>query len=139
MTKEEAEIFADKMSYNEAVYYALQAKCVPYKKATRIKLYRLLKLMEEHANVVDKQQVINAIENTDIQISSDEWDELMDAVNSVSFALSEEETGEWIECENGMYKCSICNGKHVDPETGEWEELFDYKYPFCPNCGARLR
>lgn len=38
----------------------------------------------------------------------------------------------------GKYKCSACKGKHIDPEMGEWEEVFDYRYKYCPNCGAQM-
>ena len=34
MTKDEAKEYAKTMSYSEAVYNALSARCVPYKKAT---------------------------------------------------------------------------------------------------------
>lgn len=38
----------------------------------------------------------------------------------------------------GKYKCFACKGKHIDPEAGEWEEVFDYRYKYCPNCGAQM-
>lgn len=46
MTKEEAKEYAKSMSYRTAVYNALQAKCVPYRKATLIKLHELLDIVE---------------------------------------------------------------------------------------------
>ena len=46
MTREEAEDYAKKMSYRDAVYNALQGKCIPYRKATLIKLYELLDMVE---------------------------------------------------------------------------------------------
>jgi hypothetical protein len=45
--------------------------------------------------------------------------------------------GHWIET-HGRYKCSVCYGTHIDSGTREWHEEFDYKYPFCPNCGAKM-
>ena len=55
-----------------------------------------------------------------------------------------QKTGHWIESEYGnmitthRYYCSECGGKHTDPNTGEWREVFDYKYPYCPLCGAKM-
>ena len=46
MTREEAEDYAKKMSYRDAVYNALQGKCIPYRKATLMKLYELLDMVE---------------------------------------------------------------------------------------------
>lgn len=44
MNLEEAKIVSDKMTYSDAVYNALCSKCVPYRKATRIKLKELLEI-----------------------------------------------------------------------------------------------
>lgn len=48
--------------------------------------------------------------------------------------------GKWIKAETkGRFYCSICGGIHDDPESGEWREVFDFKYPYCPNCGADMK
>lgn len=47
MTVEEAKEYAKTMSYEEAVYNALQGRAVPYKKATKIKLDELLEKAKE--------------------------------------------------------------------------------------------
>ena len=46
MTREEAEEYAKEMTYRNAIYNALQGKCIPYRKATLIKLYELLDMVE---------------------------------------------------------------------------------------------
>ena len=48
MNREEAEEYAKIMSYRDAVYNALQGKCIPYRKATLTKLYELLDVIEPH-------------------------------------------------------------------------------------------
>ena len=58
--------------------------------------------------------------------------------------LSERQTGEWIEQDNGnmltyhRYKCSVCGGKRTD-KTGDWIQIHDCKWRFCPDCGADMR
>jgi hypothetical protein len=55
MNREEAEEYAKNMTYRDAVYNALQGKCIPYRKATLIKLYELLdKLEQEPCDVFDE-------------------------------------------------------------------------------------
>lgn len=54
MTVDEAEKYADKMTYREAIVNALSAKCVPYRRATLTKLHRLLKKFGENVDVLDK-------------------------------------------------------------------------------------
>lgn len=50
MTREEAEEYAKGMTFHDAVYNALQGKCIPYRKATLIKLYELLDIVEPQAS-----------------------------------------------------------------------------------------
>lgn len=48
--------------------------------------------------------------------------------------------GKWIKAETeGRFYCSICGGIHNDTMSGEWREVFDFKYSYCPNCGADMR
>ena len=63
-----------------------------------------------------------------------------EALDMAISALSEIK-GEWIESKERSkhWYCSVCGGIHTDPETGKWRETFDYRYPFCPNCGANMR
>ena len=46
MTREEAKEYAKDITYRDAVYNALQGKCIPYRKATLIKLHELLEKIE---------------------------------------------------------------------------------------------
>lgn len=46
MTREEAKEYAKEMTYRNAVDNALQGKCIPYRKATLIKLHELLDMVE---------------------------------------------------------------------------------------------
>lgn len=48
MTREEAEEYAKHMTFRDAVSNALNAKCVPYRKATKIKLLELLYFIEKY-------------------------------------------------------------------------------------------
>ena len=47
MNLEEAQKIANKMRFVDAVYNALHAKCVPYRKATKIKLNELLDIAKD--------------------------------------------------------------------------------------------
>ena len=52
MTREEAQEHAKHMTYEDAVYNALQGRAIPYRKATLIKLHELLKV----AKKIDKDR-----------------------------------------------------------------------------------
>ena len=53
MNMEEVQKIANKMSFTSAVYNALNARCVPYRKATKIKLNELLDIAKD----VDKARI----------------------------------------------------------------------------------
>jgi len=46
MNREEAEEHAKHMTFRDAVYNLTLAKCIPYRKATLIKIYELLDIIE---------------------------------------------------------------------------------------------
>jgi hypothetical protein len=53
MNMAEAKEIAKKMTYRDAVNNALRGRCVPYKKATRIKLNELLKMLDKGLTVTE--------------------------------------------------------------------------------------
>lgn len=57
MNTEQAKEIAKQMTYRDAVINALQGRCVPFKKATLIKLKELLEIVEnmEKAESEDKE------------------------------------------------------------------------------------
>ena len=63
MTREEAKEYAKNMTYRNAVCNALQGKCIPYRKATLIKLYELLDTIEPRENEVQEMTREDAIES----------------------------------------------------------------------------
>ena len=48
MTSEEAQKYADGMTYRDAIFNLLKARCIPYRKATFIKVHELLKKLEQN-------------------------------------------------------------------------------------------
>lgn len=53
MNMAKAEEIAKKMTFREAVNNALRGRCVPYKKATRIKLNELLEILDKGLTVTE--------------------------------------------------------------------------------------
>lgn len=53
MNRAEAEEYAKQMTYRDAVCNALSGKCIPYRKATFIKLYELLDLVERRGRRIE--------------------------------------------------------------------------------------
>ena len=116
MTNEEAEEYAKNITYRNAVYNALQGRCIPYRKATLIKLHELLDMIEP--------------------LKQDE----------LSSVTPSRPKGYWIchrdHCENlgvipsglGVYEwCSNCD---CGIDIREWQRNH---YNYCPNCGADMR
>lgn len=64
MNREEAKEYAKNMSYRDAVYNALQGRCIPYRKATLIKLYELLDIIESQDVLDEVKADIEALPKT---------------------------------------------------------------------------
>lgn len=64
MNMQEAEKVAENMSYRQAVINCLYARCVPYRKATKIKMKQLLEIAEKRDEKIkhDKQIKADAID-----------------------------------------------------------------------------
>jgi hypothetical protein len=67
------------------------------------------------------------------------------AVEKMPSVTPQPKKGHWIESDYGnmitqhRWYCSECGGIHNDPESGKWREVFDFKYDYCPLCGADMR
>lgn len=92
------------------------------------------------SDVISRQDAINAIENTDCQITSQEWDELISAIKTLPSARP---TGEWehwgspFSDESEVIDtivCSVCGARFIEPKD---EPKGEYNY--CPSCGARMK
>ena len=100
-------------------------------------------LSENKGDLISRQKVLNTLDFADNALDEErtveKYKELL--TECIKVLPSVEKKGEWIESKerSGHWYCSICGGIHTDPETGKWREIFDYKYPFCPNCGADMR
>ena len=83
--------------------------------------------------LISRQAAINAVENTDVELTAKEWDELTGAIMSVPFAEPE-------SCD----MCDFCDGLESGDklfQISDWDGGigFDYIYiKYCPMCGRRL-
>lgn len=75
---------------------------------------------------ISKRDAINAIENTDAEITAEEWDELTNAIKSLPSA--EPKTGHWI---TDIYKHG--EERHLCSNCGKGNRKNSH---YCPNCGS---
>lgn len=89
------------------------------------------------SDLISRQAVINAIENTNAKMSMPEWDEITNAVMSLPTIQPEPHEGHWIRRDCGLdveCKCSKCGYRDfVEPRDEYW-----FKRNYCPNCGAKM-
>ena len=151
MTREEAEEYAKNMTYRDAVHNALQGKCVPYRKATKIKLYELLDRLEREscADCISRKSIKHKLqEHHDFFVNAyggfsnlpqNDKSRVDEILNCIAMVVNEPsiqpkpKTGHWIAEENEEmeivgYFCSECD---LPMET-------EQRTDFCPNCGCRM-
>ena len=61
MTENEAIEYAKTMTFRNAIYNLKQAKCIPYKKATFIKINELLNLLEKNTEKELAESIISLV------------------------------------------------------------------------------
>jgi hypothetical protein len=132
MTREEAKEYAKNMTYRDAVCNALQGKCIPYRKATLIKLYELLDTIEPRESKVQgmtREQaitILNCVEaHGSLVVKAKEM--------AIEALRQEQKTGHWIKHEQngiGHIECSECLAWFLEPHL--------LRNSYCPNCGARM-
>lgn len=66
MNMQEAEKVAENMSYRQAVINCLYARCVPYRKATKIKMKQLLEIAEKRDEKIKHDKQIRADERNNV-------------------------------------------------------------------------
>ena len=64
----------------------------------------------------------------------------LDALNMAIEALEEQRPkGKWLDAKMPQhYYCSVCGGMHHSARYGDWREIFEFKYPYCPLCGIEM-
>ena len=78
--------------------------------------------------LIRKQEAINAIENTDCELSPDAWDELTNAI--MKLPTAEPKRGKWElvdEAEPRRYGCSECKRLSYTQDN------------YCSYCGAKMK
>ena len=81
---------------------------------------------------ISRQAAINALENTQVELMSEEWDELTDAIMEVPSAdVQPVRHGHWEKIGKptwwGLYECSECH------------KTCSVNHTYCPHCGAIMK
>ena len=86
---------------------------------------------------ISRQDAINALENTDCELLSEEWDMLTDSIMCIPAApVREVKRGRW-ECGDDMFEYAVCSVCKWD--SGEAWEYAKKNFSYCPNCGSDNR
>lgn len=157
MNREEAEIYARNMSYEDALFNLTKAKAIPYKKATLIKVYELIQTLSqepicdrdcEHCtwtecpiepcdDAISREAVIKTINNN----TADERDGWLCIDNDLVHKIEQlpsvtRKSGKWNEYYtsqkgNDVFNCNECGHTFV---VMQGKDNMNY----CPNCGTKM-
>ncbi len=117
MTREEAEKYAENMTYREAIYNLMQAKSVPYRKATFIKVNELLNELEQEP-FMNKACVSNKVCEHDKEVVLDKIRAEIDKTRKMYFDMND------IDWVNGCdYALSVIDKYKVESEGEEWQNV----------------
>ena len=165
MTKEEAEKYAENLTYREAIQNLKQARSVPYRKATFIKINELLDKLEQEpatkndvVDAISREQALKELKESAEHHANNSREEVLlrrdrDIIRALPPVTPREpRKGHWIweidetpstsiapyELNYAGWVCSCC---HEFPDDKcEWDDPDEPPtYKFCPNCGADMR
>lgn len=157
MTREEAETYAKTMTYEDALYNLSQARAIPYRKATFIKVNELIKALSqepicdrdcEHCtwtecpiepcdDAISRDAVIDLIKRCYPTEEQTTGCLMIESINKLLPVTQKSKTGHWIKKEDDTcwwYACSECE---QEPLKNRWNDD-DVLSAFCPNCGAQM-
>ena len=148
MTREEKEnalhclkVMIDEEVCEECNLYGTTGTDHCEKDCVRVAIQALQK--EPSEDCISRQRVLDIVEfNRNSYDGNDAVVWIEREIKELPSVQPEPKTGHWITRidDKGQfigYKCSKCGGKKIGDE-GEWVELIDYKYQYCPNCGAKM-
>ena len=143
MTREEAEKYAESMTYRDAINNLMRARTIPYRKATFIKINELLDRLEQEPceDTISIQAVIEWLKAKDIIKLSSQVDTARKELKALPHGKPQQKTGYWIrwyeqkETERCIEhiphcKCSEC-GKEYDSHSSQFIK-------YCSECGAKM-
>ena len=105
-----------------------------YPKSYEFSIPYYRKTIEFLEHLKEKQEQAEEFRRT---MTSEQWDALV----KLRELKQPRPHGEWVESKErkGHFYCSECIQQAALGKRRELLELFDYKYNFCPNCGADMR
>ena len=109
MTREEAEKYAENMTYREAIYNLMQAKSVPYRKATFIKVNELLKALEQEPRKGEWLRMSDLSEQEDDRYKCSRCGNVIHHKNEMNLYTFNSWCG----------RCGSDNGRHIKYEIEE--------------------